>query len=103
MEAVFRPGIVRIFSGGFLSTSYTFRQELAVNHRKNSGRNAASTKSSELPGTGRFRAELFDLSIYPNEVSNFFVTLILQHHKIATSIKAILYSSTIEKYLISKR
>jgi hypothetical protein len=36
MEAVFRPEIVRIFSGGFLSTSCAFRQEPAGNHRKKS-------------------------------------------------------------------
>jgi hypothetical protein len=36
MEAVFLPEIVRIFSGGFLSTSCDFRQETAGNHRKKS-------------------------------------------------------------------
>jgi hypothetical protein len=41
MEAVFRPEIVRIFSGGFLSTSCAFRQEPA--------------------GTGSFWNVLFDL------------------------------------------
>jgi hypothetical protein len=49
MEAVFRPKIIRIFSGGFLSTSCAFQQEPAENHRKKirkiSGRNTASTKS----------------------------------------------------------
>ncbi len=37
MEAVFRPGIVRIFSSRFLSTSSDFRQEPAENHRKKTG------------------------------------------------------------------
>jgi hypothetical protein len=36
MEAVFRPEIVRIFSGGFLSNSCAFRQEPAGNHQKKS-------------------------------------------------------------------
>ncbi len=36
MEAVFLPEVVRIFSGGFLSTSCAFRQEPAGNHRKKS-------------------------------------------------------------------
>jgi hypothetical protein len=36
VEAVFRPEIVQIFSGGFLSTSCTFRQEPPGNHRKKS-------------------------------------------------------------------
>jgi hypothetical protein len=35
MEAVFRPEIVGIFSGGFLSTSCAFRQEPAGNIGKN--------------------------------------------------------------------
>ncbi len=34
MEAVFRPEIARIFSGGFLSTSCAFRQEPVGNHLK---------------------------------------------------------------------
>jgi hypothetical protein len=34
MEEVFQPEFVRIFSGGFLSTSSAFRQEPAANHRK---------------------------------------------------------------------
>jgi hypothetical protein len=42
MEAVFQPDIVRIFFG----------------------RNTASTKSSKLPGIGRFRAGLFDLVMH---------------------------------------
>jgi len=62
MKAVFRPEIVEIFSGGFLPTSSAFRQEPARNHRKKirklSGRNTASIKSLELPGTGRFRVGL---------------------------------------------
>jgi hypothetical protein len=65
MGAVFRSEIVRILSGGFLSTSCAFRQEPAGNHRKKiqkiSGLNTASTKSPELPGTGSFRAGLFAL------------------------------------------
>jgi hypothetical protein len=65
MEAVFRPEIVRIFSGGFLSISCAFWQEPAGNHQKKmrqfSGRNTASTKSPELPGAGSFRTGLFDL------------------------------------------
>jgi hypothetical protein len=36
MEAVLRPEIARIFSGGFLSTSCAFRQKPAGNHRKKS-------------------------------------------------------------------
>jgi hypothetical protein len=36
MEAVFRPEIVQIFSGGFLSISCAFRQEPARNHQKKS-------------------------------------------------------------------
>jgi len=32
--------------------------------RKISGRNTASTKSPELPGTGRFQAGLFDLVLF---------------------------------------
>jgi hypothetical protein len=36
MEAVFRPEIVRIFFGGFLSNSCAFRQEPAGNHQKKS-------------------------------------------------------------------
>jgi len=36
MEAVFRPKIVWIFPGGFLSTSCAFRQEPARNHREKS-------------------------------------------------------------------
>jgi hypothetical protein len=36
VEAVLRPEIVRIFSGGFLSTSDAFWQEPAGNHRKKS-------------------------------------------------------------------
>ncbi len=35
VETVFRPKIVRMFSGGFLPTSCTFRQELVGNYRKN--------------------------------------------------------------------
>jgi hypothetical protein len=50
MEAVFRPEIVRIFSGGFLYFP------------AGTGRNTASTKSPELPRTGSFRTGLFDLS-----------------------------------------
>ncbi len=62
MEAVFRPGTVRIFSSRFLPTSCAFRQELVENYRKKiSDRNTASTKSPELPGTGCFQAGLFDL------------------------------------------
>jgi hypothetical protein len=36
MEAVFRPGIVRIFSCPFLSTSCASRHEPTENHRKKS-------------------------------------------------------------------
>jgi hypothetical protein len=36
MEAVLRPEIVRIFSGGFLPTSCTFRQEPGGKHWKKS-------------------------------------------------------------------
>jgi hypothetical protein len=36
MEAVFRPEIVRIFSGEFPSNSCAFRQEPAGNHQKKS-------------------------------------------------------------------
>ncbi len=36
VEAVFRPEICWIFSGGFLSISCAFRQEPAGNHRKKS-------------------------------------------------------------------
>jgi hypothetical protein len=34
MEAVFRPEIAQILSGGFLSSSCAFRQEPVGNHRK---------------------------------------------------------------------
>jgi hypothetical protein len=37
--------------------------------RKISSRNTASTKTPELPGTGRFQAGLFDLGIHVTEIS----------------------------------
>ncbi len=40
--------------------------------RKFSGRNTASTKSRELPGTGSFRTGLFDLGIFIIMQINFF-------------------------------
>jgi hypothetical protein len=69
MEAVFRPEIFRIFSGGFLPTSCDFRQKPGRKSLekipKISGPNTAFAKSPELPETGRFRTGLFDLdSLY---------------------------------------
>jgi hypothetical protein len=61
MEAVLRPEIVRIFSGGFLCFPAGTSRKSSEKIRKFSGRITASTKSPELPGTGSFRTGLFDL------------------------------------------
>jgi hypothetical protein len=65
MEAAFRPGIVRIFpvdSCQLPVLSGKNRPKITGKKiRKIYGRNTASTKSPELPGTGRFQAGLFDL------------------------------------------
>jgi hypothetical protein len=61
MAAVFRSEIVRIFSGEFLCFPAGTGRKSSEKIRKFSGRNTASTKSPELPGTGNFRTGLFDL------------------------------------------
>jgi hypothetical protein len=61
MEAVFRPEIFWIFPDNFLCFSEGTRWKSLEKIRKISGRNTASTKSPELPGTISFRAVLFDL------------------------------------------
>jgi hypothetical protein len=63
MEAVFRPGIVRIFSGRFLSTSCAFQQEPAENHRENPKIFRPEYCFHKITGTGRFRGGLFNVGI----------------------------------------
>jgi hypothetical protein len=65
MEAVFWAGNCLDFFRWIPANSYTFQQEPVGNNRKKTRkipvRNTAATNSPELPGTGRFRAGLFDL------------------------------------------
>ncbi len=64
MEAVFQREIFRFFpvdSCQLPVLSGRKRAESIGKIRKISGRTTASTKSPELPGTGRFWAGLFDL------------------------------------------
>ncbi len=56
--------IVRIFSSRFLCFPARNGQKSPGKIRKISGRNTASSKSLELPRTGRFQAGLFDLGPY---------------------------------------
>jgi len=52
--------------------------------RKISGRNTVSTKSPELPGTGRFRAGLFDLDRKPRILSKILSAGSLSNNKIGS-------------------
>jgi hypothetical protein len=67
IEAVFRPKVVRFFfrriPANFLCFPAGIGRKALEKIRKFSFRNTTSTKSPELPGTGRFRAGLFDLDI----------------------------------------
>ncbi len=67
LEAVFRPEIVRIFSGGFLSNSCVFRQELAGNHRKKSEKFQAGIL---LPCSSDFRC-------FPAETGPYLLTWVV--------------------------